>query len=98
MAVRTHHESLKKTLLKYLPPINAKVTEFSTIVKYIEYLLSLAKFVNMPYVNITLDIGAAVNAYKVIWNNVEKYGNVVIHPEDFHFMKENFQVNVNYFH
>ena len=46
----------------------------------------------MPYVNIALDVGAAVNAYKLIWNFQERFRNVVIHLGDFHLMKENFQV------
>jgi hypothetical protein len=49
---------LKKTVLKYLPPINAKVTEFSTIYQCLTYLQLLASEVNMPYVNVTLDVGA----------------------------------------
>ena len=62
----------KKTLIKYLPPINAKVTEFETIKRYLVYMQKLADEANMPYVNVTLDVGAAVNAYKVIWNYPEK--------------------------
>ena len=56
------------------------------------YLQSLASSVNMPYVNITLDVGAAINAYKFLWSNPDWLNNVVIHLGDFHFMKENFQV------
>ena len=48
------------------PPITAKVTEFTTIIQYMEYLQSITKSTNMPYINITLDIGAAINAFKVI--------------------------------
>ena len=59
---------------------------------YMKYLKSSTDFVNMPYVNITLDIGTATNAYRLIWNYRELFSNVVIHPCDFHFMKENFQV------
>ena len=44
----------------------------------------------MPYLNITLDIGAAVNAYKQ-----SQYQNIVIHLDDFHFMKENFKVRIS---
>ena len=44
----------------------------------------------MPYVNITLDVGATINAYKFLWSKEEYFQNVVIHPGDFHFMKENF--------
>ena len=83
---------LKKTVLKYLPPINAKVTEFSTIYKYLEHLQVLASEVNMPYVNVTLDVGAPMNAERVLWNYPLKFKNVLIHLGDFHFMKENFGV------
>ena len=47
----------------------------------------------MPYVNIFLDIGAAINAYKFIWNSLTAHSNVVLHLGSFHFMKEKFQVN-----
>ena len=46
----------------------------------------------MPYVNITLDVGAAMKAFKFLWNGVEQYQNILINRGDFHFMKENFQV------
>ena len=84
----------KQTIETYLPPITTKVTEFTTISKYMSYLQSLAASVNMPYVNITLDVGAAINAYKFLWSNQDSLGNVVIHLGDFHFMKENFQVSM----
>ena len=45
--------------------------KFSTIQQHVEYLQSLAATVNMPYVNITLDVGAALNAFKFPWNGVE---------------------------
>ena len=46
----------------------------------------------MPYLNITLDVGAALNTFKFLCNGVEQYQNVLIHLGDFHFMEENFQV------
>ena len=52
----------------------------------------LAAEVNMPYVNVTLDVGAAMNAYKLCWNYPERFKNVLIHLGDFHFLKENFNV------
>ena len=83
---------LEKTSETYLPPINAKVTEFGTIQRYMKYCQELAKDMNMPYVNITLDVGAAMNAYILTWNQPELFKNVIIHLGSFHFMKENFQV------
>ena len=32
----------------------------------------------MPFVSITLDVGAAMNACKFIWNNPERFKNVAI--------------------
>ena len=39
-----------------------------TILNYMQYLQKLAEEVNMPYINITLDMGAAINAFKVLRN------------------------------
>ena len=57
-----------------------------------KYLQGLAESVNMPFVNITWDMGAAINAYKYLWTNPVKFSDIVIHPGDFHFVKENFAV------
>ena len=46
----------------------------------------------MSYVNITLDVGAAMSAFKLLWNYPEKFGNVIIHLGDFHFIKDNFSL------
>ena len=59
------------------------------------YLQNLARSISLPNVNITLDVGAAINAYKTIWNYPVEYANVIIHLELFHFIKENFQVKLD---
>ena len=79
---------IKKTIVTYLPPIAAKVTEFETIYQHLSYLQELSLSANMIYVNITLNIGAAMNCYKVIWNYQYQFSDIVIHPGDFHFIKE----------
>ena len=57
-----------------------------------EYFLKLSKAMHMKYVNITLDIGAAMNAYKFLWEKLEQFSNVVIHIGDFQYLKEDFKV------
>ena len=47
----------------------------------------------MPFMNITLDVGAAMNTYKFVWSNPERFKNVFIHLGDFHCIKENLQVS-----
>ena len=84
--------ALKKTVVTYLPPINAPVTSFSTIFSYLQYMQKLCREVNMPFVNVTLGLGAAMNAYRVVWSYPEIFSNVIIHLGDFHLMKEIFQI------
>ena len=56
-----------------------------------EYCQYLSSEVNVPYTNTTLDVGAAINAFKYLWSNNKTFSNVVIHLGDFHIMKENFR-------
>ena len=83
---------IEKTSLTYLPPVNHRITDFATIYKVFEIIQSRARKANMPYANITLEVGAAINAYKVLWNYEDKFKNIVICVEDFQFMKECFGV------
>ncbi len=85
-------EAFQKTDLAYLPPIDSPITEFSTMAKVFNITQEQARNMNMPYANITLDVGAAMNAYKVLWNHPERFETVVIHLGDFHYMKEVFGV------
>ena len=81
-----------KTKLTYLPPIDVSITDFSTIYKLFEILLLRAEKNNMPYVSLTLDAGAYVNAYRVLTNYPKKFAKIVLHLGDFHFMKESFTI------
>ena len=81
-----------KTKLTYLPPIDASITDFSTMYKLFEILLLRAEKNNMSYVNLTLDAGAYVSAYRVLTNYPEKFAKIVLHLRDFHFMKESFTI------
>ena len=79
-----------KTHETYLPPLAKKLTNPNTIYTYMEYFQKLSKAMHMKYVN--MDIGAAMNAYKLLWGNLEQCSNVVIHIRDFHYLKENFKL------
>ena len=81
-------KDVQATVSTYLPPITSMVTDPATISMYFEYLKEFSTAAGMPYTNITLDMGAALPAYKRIWSNPEKYSTVIIHPGDFHMMKE----------
>ena len=57
---------ITQTVLRYVPPIPKKVTDFQTILYYMETLQNLAQQMNMPYVNITLDNNIYFENYVVL--------------------------------
>ena len=74
----------KQTKLTYLPPIQMPITEYGTFFEMLRQSRELARKVNMKYTHITLDVGAAINAYHVIWNNPNLWSDIIIHLGDFH--------------
>ena len=52
--------------------------------------------VNMPYVTVTLDVGAVINGstrkFKLLLKYLQQLSNVIIHVGDFHIMKEDFKI------
>ena len=84
--------AVQKTQMTYLPLVNSRVTEFATMSRVFEIIRNKPKKKNMKYANITLDTGAALNAFKVLWNYPDKFKNIAIHLGDFHYMKEIFVI------
>ena len=70
---------IEKTTLTYLPPVNHPITDFATTYKVFEIIQDRARKANMPDCNVTLDAGAALNTYKVLWNYEDKFKKIVIH-------------------
>ena len=46
----------------------------------------------MKYVHIIMDCGAAMKMFHVLFNNPDKYSNVIVHLGDFHSMQAFFDV------
>ena len=44
----------------------------------------------MTYIKMTLDVGAYVNAYRVLYNYPEKFSKLILYLGDFLLMKEVF--------
>ena len=85
---------VSKTVETYLPPLATKVTDPQKIYSYLKYFQGVAKEMNIPYVNVSLDVGAAINANKLLQKCSQQFSNVIIHPGDFHMIKENFKIVV----
>ena len=72
--------------MTYLPPISSPITEYSTIIIMFHQSRKLAKQSNMSYTHITLDMGAAMKAFHVIWDKPDEWSYIIIHLGDFHAM------------
>ena len=72
--------------MTYLPPIQTPITEYATIVDLFEVSRHLAKKANMKYVHIVMDVGAAIKAFHVVWNDTVLWRYIIIHLGDFHAM------------
>ena len=81
-----------KTSITFLPPIHNPITQFSPVIECIYQSQKLAESCNMKYAHVTADAGAACKFYQVVWNNQEKFENVIIHLGDFHAMQEMFVI------
>ena len=88
-ALKSH---TKKTVMTYLPPIETPITEYGTLFEMFTRSEEMAKQCNMKYTHITLDCGAAMKAYHVIWNNAERFKHIILHLGDFHTMQAFFGV------
>ncbi len=82
----------KETKLTYMPPIQKPITEYAAFFEMFFKSRELAKQANMSYTHITLDVGAAIKAYHVIWNNPTLWSDIIIHLGDFHAMMTYFGV------
>ena len=52
----------------------------------------MAKNANM-YTHIIIDVGAAIKAYYVVWNDADYWNDIVIHVGDFHALMTCFGIN-----
>ena len=83
---------VKLTRMTYLPPIKTPITEYATIIEMFHVSRELARQSNMSYVHITLDVGAAIKAFNVVWNNPASWSDIIIHLGDIHAMMAFFGV------
>ena len=76
----------KVTKMTYLPPLPTPITEYGTLLEMFHVSRRLARQANMSYTHITLDVGAAMKAFHVIWNDPDAWSDIIIHLGDFHAM------------
>ena len=77
-------------MITFLPPILHPITQYNTVIECIKQSQKLASASNMKFTHITVDGGAAMKFFHVVWNNPDEFNNVLIHLGDFHAMMEFF--------
>ena len=90
--IQCHNQKQSKTVLTYLPPIERPITDYGTLFEVLKRAERLSAEANMKYVHVIMDCGAAMKMFHVLFNNPEKYSNVIVHLGDFHFMQAFFDV------
>ena len=76
-----------QTVLTYLPPIEFPISDYGTLFEMFHRSEKMAEQANMKYTHITLDCGAAIKAYHILFNNPERFKHIVLHLGDFHAMQ-----------
>ena len=69
--IELYQTERNQTTMTYLPPIQTLITEYPTILSLFETSRKLAKNANMMYTHITMDVGAAIKTYHVVWNDAD---------------------------
>ena len=90
------NEEVKPTVLTYLLPIEAPITDYNNIFKVFYQSEQLAKQSNMKYTHIFFDCGAAMKAFHILWNNPQKFSKIILHLGDFHVMQAFFGTTGSY--
>ena len=77
-------EEREKSIVQYLPPINASITENDTVQEVLVRAKNCAKEYGQDIALVTFDLAAAKKAYNIVWQKPETFGNVSIHLGAFH--------------
>ena len=80
----------KQTVLTHLSSIENPITNYGTIAEMFTRSKQLSKQANIKYTYVALDVGAAVKAYHVKWNQLDKWSKIIIHLGDFHALLDFF--------
>ena len=84
--IELYQTERNQTTMTYLPPIQNPITDYPTIVSLFDTSRKLAKNANMMYTHIIMDVGTAIKAYHVVWNDADYWNDIIIHLGDFHAM------------
>ena len=80
--IELYQTERNQTTMTYLPPIQTPITDYPTIVSLFDTSRKLAKNANMMYTHIIMDVGTAIKAYHVVWNDADYWNDIIIHLKE----------------
>ena len=80
----------KMIMITLLPQILNPITQYSTVIECIKQSQKLASASDIKFTHVTVDGGAAMKFFHVVWYNPHEFNNVLIHLGDFHAMMQFF--------
>lgn len=86
LSAATMSQKETKSLIHYMPPINASVNELSTVKQILQVSQDATKETGQSTTFVTFDLAVARKAYALIWQNPESYKHVFVHLGVFHTM------------
>ena len=70
--------------VEYMPPINAPITDNSTVMHVLHISQEATDAVGQPFTFVTFDLAAAKKAYDIIWTYPQRFHNVIVLLGAFH--------------
>jgi hypothetical protein len=84
VSLTTGTEHLRQSVVEYLPPVNAPMTENATVQKVLQESQKVSEVVGQKYTFVTFDLAVAKKAYSITWQNPAMYKETIIHLGAFH--------------
>ena len=72
------------SIVEYLPPVNFSINENATVQRILEKSKKASLKVGQQYTFVTFHLAVAKKAYSIVWQNPERFGNVIVRMGVFH--------------
>ena len=70
--------------VEYMPPINFSIYENATVQHILETSKEASLKLGQRYTIVTFDLAVAKKAYSIVWQNPQRFGNVIVRMGIFH--------------
>ena len=71
-------ETQRQSAVGYMAPVNSPITENATIQPIIKLSQAASRKMQQQYTVLTFDLGVAKKAYEILWQNPNKFSDVLV--------------------